>query len=222
MTSLRMLAASARIHGRMMLLLISVASTAAVGCATSHTQVQPARVTRAGDGAQRSFDRGVWLATRGDSVRAEQYFVTAIRAGHAEALVLPHLLRACLAGSRLRAARNYAESYVLRHPEAHGVRQLLASLHLALADIEAAQHELETLVALDRDQENAHYLLAVIARDHSGDTRRAHDEFAAYLARSPNGAHAAEARLWLARGSRRQGSTAMPIETTPPRPEGQP
>ena len=172
-----------------------MAIAAVVGCASTPPAI-PTPAPR--DEASSLFYRASFFAERGDSVRAEQYFVAAMREGYPEDRVLPHLLRTCLQASRLRAARTYAESYVLRHPEAHAVRTLLASLHLALGDTDAARSELEYVLTFTPTHATAHFLLAVIARDFALDACGARAEFTEYLALAPDARRAAEARRFLA------------------------
>lgn len=175
--------------------LLYMTIVAAFGCASA-PPIVPTPAPH--DEASSLFDRASFFSERGDSVRAEQYFVAAVREGYPEHRVLPHLLRTCLQASRLRAARTYAESYVLRHPEAHAVRTLLASLHLALGDTDAARSELEHVLSFTPTHATAHYLLAVIARDFALDACNARAEFTEYLALAPDARRAAEARRFLA------------------------
>lgn len=91
--------------------------------------------------------RGLELLERGDYVRAEQYMLVALRAGHdADALIVP-LLCSCIASNRLRSALSHAERYLARHPQAWHVRYVKAAIHRALDQPLLAQDELTRVLA---------------------------------------------------------------------------
>jgi len=106
--------------------------------------------------------RGREAAGRGDAVRAEQYLSLAIEEGAERRSVLPELLRACLKSSHLRAALNYAEPYLLEHPEDDALRYLVATIHLGLGQVPPARRELGLLLQRNENSPDAHYLLGVI------------------------------------------------------------
>jgi Flp pilus assembly protein TadD len=136
-------------------------------------------------------------AQRGDSLRAEQYYLAAQRAGYPESKVLPSLLEVCVSSGRLRSALGYAEPYLRRHPEDFRLRHLVASIHLGLGDSARAFRELQRVLSESPSHAASHYLLAVLASEAFADTAAARHHFQAYLKLEPHGDHAAEATAWL-------------------------
>jgi tetratricopeptide (TPR) repeat protein len=134
---------------------------------------------------------------RGDNLRAEQYFLAAQRAGHAEAQILPRLLEVCVSSGRLRSALGYAEPYLRRHPQDFKLRHLVASIHFGLGDAARAYGELEGVLGEAPEHAPSHYLLAVIADEAFADQATARRYFQGYLKLEPHGDHAAEANSWL-------------------------
>jgi tetratricopeptide (TPR) repeat protein len=143
------------------------------------------------------FHRGVALARAGQLVRAEQYLSLALGRGYQEEETLRALLGVCLASSRLRAALNYAESRLVRHPDDWSLRYLVASIYLAMGEHWRAREELERVLAYRAEFEPAHYLLATVMRDSFADPRATGRHFSAYLRIAPRGEHADEAAAWL-------------------------
>jgi len=133
----------------------------------------------------------------GDTLRAEQYALLAMREGFPEQEVIVPLVQACLASSRLRAALVYAEPFLRRHPEHVRLRYLVAAVDLALGHAVAAERELQRVSARRPALPEAYYLGGVIARDAFGDLSEARSRFERYLALAPNGAHAPELAAWL-------------------------
>ena len=173
---------------------------AVAGCATA--TVEPPKNGPQSDptrdvSAQELFARGVTLADQGHLVRAEQYLSLAASRGYPEERTLPMLLKVCLAASRLRSALNYAEPYLVRHPENWELHYLVASLYVGLEQPARAREELERVVVNDPSHAPARYLLAILMRDNFTDGSAAADHFRAYLRLSPRGEHAAEATAWL-------------------------
>ncbi len=167
------------------------------GCATTGSNDHAAHAKPATSPSERYLAQGDEFARAGDLIRAEQYFALALRAGYPEQAVLPRLLHVCLAGSRLRAALSYAESHLLRHPDAWVLRSLVASLEAALGQPELARRELRRVLADRPEEAEANYMLAVLERDVFAGDDSASQAFAAYLRARPHGDHQAEARSWL-------------------------
>lgn len=142
------------------------------------------------------FERGVELARDGDLIRAEQYLTASLRRGYPEDRVVPMLVTVCLAGSRVRAALSYAAPYLDRHPDDAALRQLVATLHLALGNLDRAQAEIEEVLRQHPARASAHYVLGVLLRDERHDLRAAQPHFSRYVELEPNGTHAVEARMW--------------------------
>ncbi len=144
--------------------------------------------------AEELYRRGRLLTEGGDHIRAEQYIAAAIQRGYDEERAMPALLQACLGASRLVAALQYAEPYLLRHPEHWPLRMLVASIHMGLEHPGQARDELERVLE-DAPEEppQAHYFLGVIYRDQLVDAARAEEHFQRYLVLSPDGEHREEA-----------------------------
>lgn len=178
---------------------VTLVTLGLAGCAPSPGA---APATRSAHDEQRTPDalyaRGLDWARRGDMVRAEQYMALAVRAGYPEPRALVAIVDACLAASRLRAALNYAEPYVRRHPGAWRVRLLVASIHAALGHDLVARDELHRTLAHPEAGGETHYLLASLLDQRFDDEAGARDAYTAYLDHAPHGEHVAEAAAWLA------------------------
>jgi len=147
--------------------------------------------------ARELFDAGVRLEQGGDMIRAEQYFVAAVGRGYPEAEVVPHLVRVCIASSRLNSALSHAEPYLRAHPEDWSLRLVVANIRAGLGDYAQARIELERVIR-DRPQEAmAHYTLGVLLRDDLDAPEEAWPHFERYLELAPEGHHAAEVRAAL-------------------------
>ena len=133
----------------------------------------------------------------GDTLRAEQYALLAMRQGYPEDRLIVTLLQACLASSRLRAALVYAEPFLRRHPEHVGLRFLVATVQLGLGHAAAAERELQRVSARRPELAETYYLGGVIARDAFDDPAEARTRFEHYLALAPHGEHAPELVAWL-------------------------
>ena len=62
------------------------------------------------------LERGRAFAAAGDTIRAEQYLVAAMRRGAEDHKVAPVLIGTCIRGQRYRAALAHTERFVRRHP----------------------------------------------------------------------------------------------------------
>jgi tetratricopeptide (TPR) repeat protein len=167
-----------------------------VGCARSAPRPAgpPPGDPLGGVRAAELYKRGLAMAGGGDFVRAEQYLLSAVARGYPEDRVLPHLIRICVASSRLRSALRHAEPYLERNPDAWSLRYLVASLYLGVGDADRARESLEQVIADAPDQPDAYYLLGLVLRDEVGDRPAAAGRFARYLDLAPDGEHAAEVR----------------------------
>ncbi len=175
-----------------------IASTlvlAALGCSGTVSEPPPAAGPRATAPGAELFEEGRRATERGDSVRAEQYLTLAVQSGYPREQALPLLLRACLEGSRLRAALDHAEAYLREHPEHRRLRYLVATLYVSLGQRDQAELELEQLLAAHAGDADAHYLSGVLAADSDGE--RAREHFLAYLDLAPRGERSAEVRSRL-------------------------
>lgn len=147
--------------------------------------------------AQTLFTHGQLQAQQGDLVRAEQYFLAAQTKGYPESQVVPRLIEVCLVASRYRAALQYAEPYLEKHPDDHQLRTVTGAIYLALGQPKKASDILQNVITQGDEQPFALYLLAVIARDSEHDGRAAKDLFLRYLEKDPHGKHAAEANAFI-------------------------
>ncbi|HEX7478393.1 MAG TPA: tetratricopeptide repeat protein [Polyangiales bacterium] len=177
--------------------LAACVALALFGCTAARPAHPTARPTVPATLAERYLQTGDAYLQRGDLLRAEQYFASAVQAGYPQIRALPRLLRACLAAGRVRAALGYAQSYLLDAPMDPAARYLVASLHVALGQPIEAHAELLQVVEERPDYAPAHYLLAALSREDLPDPRTARSELATYLQLAPSGPHAAEARAWL-------------------------
>jgi tetratricopeptide (TPR) repeat protein len=166
------------------------------GCATA-TASPATPAAQTSDNAASLFRLGLDQARRGDTLRAEQYFLAAQRAGQPAAEVLPRLLEVCVSSDRLRSALGYAEPYLRAHPEDFRLRHLVGSIHFGLGDAARAYRELQAVLSDAPSYAPSHYLLAVIADESFADLEDARRHFQGYLALEPHGPHAAEASSWL-------------------------
>ena len=139
-----------------------VCATLIQGCAS--TQRVPTRASQATE-AEELYNGGIQAFSRGDDVRAEHYLALAMRKGYPERPALLLLLRLCLAGSRLRAALNYAEPYLHNHPTDSDLRYLVATLYHGLNQAPLALRELEQVLASNPDHAEAHFLFALLLHD---------------------------------------------------------
>jgi tetratricopeptide (TPR) repeat protein len=165
--------------------------------------------------AHELFDQGNQLAATGDSVRAEQYLAAALREGYPGEEVLPPLLRVCLAGSRLRAALNYATPYLKKHPDAVWLRYLVATVYLGLGQ---PLHARENLLAIEGQAPYAarvQYLLGETEWEGFGDATAAAGHFREYLRVDPEGAYAREVSEWLDTHGTGSASSAHTVAGAP-------
>lgn len=173
----------------------------ALGCAKNETTRvrQTASTMEKEQRPEVLLERGKALAAIGDLVRAEQYLTAALERGADEAKVVPTLLRVCLEGKRYRAAIDYGEAYLRKHPKDARLRYLLGTLHYAIGDTSRAREHLAQVTAELPDHADAHYALAVVLHDGEHDVVAADKHFRAYVQLAPNGPHADEARAAMLR-----------------------
>jgi tetratricopeptide (TPR) repeat protein len=195
------LSSLARPYARLACLALSGAlAIGLAGCA--HTPVEKAEADMATMQAETSkknlVDRGRAFAAVGDLTRAEEYLAAAIDQGAHHKDVLPLLLDVCVRGGRYRSAIQHAENHLRRFPHDHGTRLVVGTLHAALGESREARSALELVVEARPDDAQAHYVLAVVARDDE-DVIGADRHFREYLRLQPTGTHAEEARASLLR-----------------------
>jgi Flp pilus assembly protein TadD len=137
----------------------------------------------------------------GDTTRAEQYYVSALRAGGDENRIVPKLLVVCVADQRYPAALEYAEQHLYRHPKDLDVAFAAASLHLAVGETARARELLEEVLKARPEWPEAHYALASVLRADGSAPDSADQHDLTYLRLSPDGSFAETARARLKRGT---------------------
>jgi predicted Zn-dependent protease len=176
-----------------------IASLLLGGCAASPAARQATTpATQRPASSAELYERGLALAARGDTVRAEQYLALALEAGHPAAQTRLAMIEVCVAGSRLRGALEHARRYLTERPADWRVRLVVAALLRALGRDQAALRQLDQLAQQDDAGPEVHYHRAVLLRDRFEDLAGARAGFHAYVATAPHGEHVPEARAWLA------------------------
>lgn len=155
---------------------------------------------------------------RGDPTRAEQYFKLALEKGGVQTELVKLLVQTCIAQSRLRAALNYADPYLIEHPEELALRYLVATIHLSLGHEADAHRHLVILTRRAPDYPDAHFLLGLMLEraERTAAARRSYEQ---YLVLAPTGELAAEARdhlLNLEFDSSAQSREELSQATAPP------
>jgi tetratricopeptide (TPR) repeat protein len=165
-------------------------------------------------------ERGKGFAAVGDHTRAEEYLASSLEAGADPRDVLPLLMDVCVKTGRYRSAIQHGENHLRKHPGDLGTRVMVGALYVAISEGKKARAQLEEVVKPEgsapspvgtpltpRLLAQAHYLLAVVARDDENDPSAADRHFREYLRLEPNGAHAEEAKASLLK--------RVPSETVP-------
>jgi tetratricopeptide (TPR) repeat protein len=137
------------------------------------------------------------LAQTGDTIRAEQYYATALRQGGDRSEVLLPLLRLYVRDGQYRLAIEHAEDQLRRQPRDVALRLLLGTLYAATGQMREAVAAFEQVLRVAPRSAEAHFALATALREAHIDLGRADEHFRAYLAVAPEGEHAEEARSLL-------------------------
>jgi len=133
------------------------------------------------------------FADAADYTRAEQYLNLASKHGGDPAQVMPLLIDVCVRDQRYRAALQYAEEHLRRHPREYRLRYIEATLLRALGDVGKSRQELQRVLDASPDYADTHYSMAVLLRDQLGSYQEADRHFREYLRLAPSGQHAEEA-----------------------------
>jgi tetratricopeptide (TPR) repeat protein len=140
------------------------------------------------------IERGKAFASIGDLTRAEQYLAEALEQGGEPKVVVPMLLKVCVEARRYRAAIDYAENHLKKHPQDLNLRVLVGNLYAAIDEPLRAKECFEKVLEQRPDDADVHYALGVMERDSLKDLVQADRHFREYLRINPKGPHADEAR----------------------------
>ncbi|XYH94735.1 tetratricopeptide repeat protein [Sorangium sp. So ce1128] len=167
-----------------------------VACATTRSEelAEGVATMKAEHSADKLVARGRAFAAVGDYTRAEQYLAAALDAGAEPRVVLPILLKVCVAEKRYHVAIDYAEPVLKKRPDDHHLRFIVGSLHAAISETKAAREQFETLLEKMPAHAEAHYALALLLQNKDRDPAAAARHFRAYVQLKPDGPHAEEAR----------------------------
>ena len=142
--------------------------------------------------------QGLAFARRGDLIRAQQYLSAAMQKGFEEKVIVPELVKVCVASSRLRAALAFAEPYLDRHPQDAGMQYVVGTIHMALGNLHSATAHLAGALEPGNLMHDAYFSLAMIAHER-GQLERERVKLEQYLGAEPDGRYAAKARTMLKR-----------------------
>ncbi len=169
-------------------------------CGSAMTQAQKDRETiERESSADQLFRKGEASASLGDMIRAEQYYVAALKAGGDERQIVQRLIRVCVVDQRYPAALQYAQDYLYRHPSDIEVRFAAGSIFAVIGDTANAQKYLEEVVRARPEWPDAHFALATVLREQGELVERADYHDVQYLRLSPSGPLAERARARLRR-----------------------
>jgi tetratricopeptide (TPR) repeat protein len=118
--------------------------------------------------------------------------------GFDERVVVPELVKVCIASSRLRAALAFAEPYVARNPQDAGMQYVVGTIHMALGNLEEASGHLDGALRSRSLMQDALFSLALVAKAR-GQFSMARENLEKYLAHNPKGRYASRAKSLLAR-----------------------
>ncbi|MCC6555570.1 MAG: hypothetical protein IT372_21625 [Polyangiaceae bacterium] len=194
-----------------------LAAIAISGCAADPgaAVVADVNAARAEQSPDKLVERGRAFANVGDHTRAEQYLSAALNAGAPPEVVLPILLKACIAENRFRAAIAYAEPHLTARPSDYRLRFLVASLHASIGETSTALEHLAQVARSKPDYAEVQYAMAVLLRDAEHDLVSADAHFREYLRLDPQGRHAEEARGSLLRTTPVEEAPAKPATPAP-------
>lgn len=142
--------------------------------------------------------KGLAYARRGDLTRAQQYLSAAQEKGYDPKVIVPEIVKVCVAASRLRAALQFAEPYLERHPEDAGMHYVVGTIHFALGNLQLASTHLNGALQPSQIMIDAAYSLALIAVQ-SSRPEEAREHLEHYLRVQPKGPFAKRAKELLAR-----------------------
>jgi tetratricopeptide (TPR) repeat protein len=143
------------------------------------------------------LERGKAYSEFGDFTRAEQYFAAAIAAGGKTSVIVPHLIKACVASGDLRLASEYAETELARNPDNARLRFLTGALYAATGNSPDARKLLVQAASELPNDADVQFSVATFFRDELDDKVGCDPYFREYLKLEPRGERAEEARASL-------------------------
>ena len=150
-------------------------------------------------------------AAGGDTIRAEQYYRSAMDRGYSEDKVVPRLIAVCIRSSRYDIALLHALTSLENHPKRWRLRLVVAALQAALGDVNMAERELRRVLLQQEDVAEAHFALAELlweaARGEAARPKPALEHLNRYLELEPSGPHASDAQLMLLAAKSESSST---------------
>lgn len=149
-------------------------------------------------GAAELRAQGLGFARRGDLIRAQQYLSASMAKGFDERIVVPELVKVCIASSRLRAALAFGEPYLARNPEDAGMQYVVGTMHMALGNLQEASSHLDGALRAGNLMGDARFSLALVA-EKRGDVEVVRTNLITYLLESPKGRYASRAKSMLAK-----------------------
>lgn len=182
-----------------LLVVSALASSALAACGSSaqNERAEQADAVREDHTSEKLLARGRAFAEVGDLTRAQQYLAAALEEGADPEVALPLLIQVCVAERSYRVALRYAKPYLVKDPNNHRLRFVVATLYLSIGEVKKAQEELTRVANEAPDNALAHFTLGVLLRDDVADVVAADRHFREYLRIEPSGEHAEEARASL-------------------------
>lgn len=151
---------------------------------------------------QEWLEQGRQLDAQGQSVRAEQYYLAALQTGAEQELVFALLVETCIKSGRLGSALGYVDARLRLNPDSASLRQLSATLHLALGHDTEAEEDVQALESIKEISTKAHLFLGSYYDKREGGESLALRHFEAYVSQVP----AEEVPLWVQAALRRLAS----------------
>jgi tetratricopeptide (TPR) repeat protein len=137
------------------------------------------------------------LDTRGDVVRAEQYWRLALEQGADAETVLPKLLGAFVRDRQYRLALQHAQEYLRAHPNAYTLRLLAGAIYEAVGNYPAAIEQYQIVAERRAERADVHYVLGAALLKQGTDRMEADACFRRYLELAPEGRYAERAQASL-------------------------
>jgi tetratricopeptide (TPR) repeat protein len=178
-------------------LIAAVFLLALSACAGSQLSAAEATPAGASLSTQQLMDVARELERRGDSLRAEQYWMEALDRGAPADDVLPHLFSAYVRDRQYRLAAQRAEDHLRRHPSSTRVRLLLAALYQAVDDYARAVSQYRAVVRVEPTRADVHFALATALVEQGQDRADADEHYRRYLELAPDGLYAERAQAAL-------------------------